>query len=118
MNADKRAHFEELLLEDRIRVTGVLNRIERNATDAGTDSPGLNLGEEAEAGAAGGRPQDDAAIAARETVALAEIDAALRLLHEEPERYGVCAVCGQPIDNGRLEIVPATQRCRRDARAA
>ena len=41
---------------------------------------------------------------------LRQIQAALRRLDEG--RYTTCAVCGEPIEEGRLEAVPYTDRCR------
>jgi len=37
------------------------------------------------------------------------VDAALRRLAQG--RYTTCAVCGEPIEEGRLEAVPYTDRC-------
>lgn len=41
---------------------------------------------------------------------LRQIQAALRRLDEG--RYTTCAGCGEPIEPGRLEAVPYTDRCR------
>lgn len=43
--------------------------------------------------------------------ALREIEAALRRLQEEPDRFGVCDRCGDPISMERLEVVPHTRIC-------
>jgi DnaK suppressor protein len=40
---------------------------------------------------------------------LRRIDAALRRLHAG--RYGVCVVCGEPVEAQRLEALPDTDRC-------
>jgi RNA polymerase-binding transcription factor len=42
---------------------------------------------------------------------LIEIDEALRILYKEPERYGLCDNCGEPIAFERLDIVPWTRLC-------
>jgi RNA polymerase-binding transcription factor DksA len=115
MNAAKLAHFETLLLQDRKRATSVLRRIAMATTTANEGGERPPFRDEPEAGAAGGGPQDDVAIEAHEAVALLEIDGALRRLHDTPERYGVCATCGRPISDGRLEIVPETSFCDRHA---
>jgi len=43
---------------------------------------------------------------------LAEIEAALGRLHEG--RYGLCETCGNPIHEGRLEVMPAARYCIED----
>ena len=43
---------------------------------------------------------------------LAEIEAALRRVQEGT--YGVCEQCGKPINDGRLEIMPAARYCVED----
>jgi RNA polymerase-binding transcription factor DksA len=48
-----------------------------------------------------------------ETV-LREIDAALQRI--EAGTYGVCEVCGRPIEEERLESIPWTRLCLDDAR--
>jgi DnaK suppressor protein len=46
---------------------------------------------------------------------LDEIDAALGRI--ESGTYGICAVCGRPIDEERLEAVPYAKLCIDDARS-
>ena len=46
---------------------------------------------------------------------LAEIDAALRRIDEGT--FGICAVCGEPIGEERLEAVPYATLCIDDKRA-
>ena len=40
---------------------------------------------------------------------LADIEHAMRRLDEGT--YGTCEVCGRPIDEARLEVLPGTRRC-------
>lgn len=47
---------------------------------------------------------------------LRQIQAALRRLDEGC--YGTCALCGEPIEEGRLAAVPYTDRCRNCADTA
>ncbi len=53
-----------------------------------------------------------ACAAERGREALQEIDAALRRLESEPERFGRCGRCGDVIAAERLEVLPQTLRCR------
>jgi len=45
----------------------------------------------------------------REEKYLQQIDQALQLI--ELGEYGVCRVCGKPIDEKRMEVVPTTRIC-------
>jgi RNA polymerase-binding transcription factor DksA len=115
MDARKRAHFAKQLTGERERLSNALDRIAASSgIAAGVDST-TPPGDEATPGVAGGALDDDAAIAARESAALKEIDEALRLMSEEPDRYGICTICGEQIAINRLEIVPATRFCERHA---
>jgi RNA polymerase-binding transcription factor DksA len=63
--------------------------------------------------------ENDAVLAGlSETTAaeIAQINRALRRLEEGT--YGDCAVCGQPIDERRLEALPHSDRCIRCAEFA
>lgn len=115
MNERLRAHFTELLLEERNRAVDSRDRIlARQSHAEQPESPRLAY-DEPIVGAIGGGPRDDEAIATREVAALAEIDAALRVLYDSPETYGICLKCGQAIDTARLELLPATRYCTSDA---
>jgi DnaK suppressor protein len=50
-----------------------------------------------------------AALRAHAQVRLTEVDEALSRLHDN--RYGQCELCGKPIANARLAVLPATRRC-------
>ncbi len=47
---------------------------------------------------------------------LADVEHALRRLDEGT--YGICEACGKPIDDARLEAVPAARFCREDQQQA
>ncbi|HET9426676.1 MAG TPA: TraR/DksA C4-type zinc finger protein [Gemmatimonadaceae bacterium] len=112
MNARRRAHFQQLLEQERRRALRVIERV-REALPAGVAKG--EPGEESEPGMAGATSLDDEAITARERASLEAIDRALQLMAATPERYGVCAICGEPIAESRLEVVPATFLCARHA---
>lgn len=40
-----------------------------------------------------------------------ELGEALRRLEDEPERFGICAVCKEPITMARLEVIPHARAC-------
>lgn len=45
------------------------------------------------------------------TAALAAIDDALRRLADDPESFGICEACDEPIPNRRLVLVPEATLC-------
>jgi RNA polymerase-binding transcription factor DksA len=54
----------------------------------------------------------DAVLATRATNELEAIDAALRKLYTEPDRFGICEDTGADIAFERLDIVPWARTCR------
>jgi RNA polymerase-binding transcription factor DksA len=115
MNAARRAHFADLLVKERARIDETLERIGNAPHHDDSIEPDHAPGDDGEAGAAGAAPQDDHAIAVRESAALTEVDEALRLLREDPRQYGICVACGKPIALARLELLPSTRYCERHA---
>lgn len=116
MDEGRRAHFAELLLEERNRVCRTLGDIAVATPGIDAIVPGRAPGGDGEVGAAGAAPTDDDAIVMREAAELDAIDEALRVLYEEPNHYGVCVECGASISLGRLEMIPTTKYCQRHAR--
>lgn len=45
------------------------------------------------------------------TLALAQIDAALKRLDQDPEAFGLCEACDQAIPERRLELMPWVRHC-------
>jgi DnaK suppressor protein len=45
------------------------------------------------------------------TVELREIEAALRRIAEDPEDFGLCETCSEPIPARRLELLPWVRLC-------
>ena len=115
MNARRLEHFEALLRQERQRIIRVLGRALATAGTTADTTAGANgpPGDDAPAGSIGASPGDDDAIVAREQLNLREVDRALHLLLESPHDYGICARCGRPIPDERLELLPATRSCGR-----
>lgn len=88
--------LEKRLLADRARVRDDLATAEQEATEAG----------------------DGSEIVAIARAEMARIEKALRQLKTSPDQAGRCRVCGRKISAARLALVPETQLCARDARAA
>jgi RNA polymerase-binding transcription factor DksA len=116
MRERERLELERRLREERAALLRQLRRVvptPERAAKRLVAAPG----DDGDAAVAGASADDDAAVAAHQFAELAEIDAALRLLDEQPDRFGTCSVCGGRIDPARLKIVPATRFCGRHAAA-
>ena len=109
MNAHRIDHFEALLQRERQRILRVLHRAMATAGGDMESPPG----DDGAAGAIGATPEDDEAVVARERNALRDVERALRIIRESPHDYGICARCGRPIPDERLELLPATRMCGR-----
>jgi RNA polymerase-binding transcription factor DksA len=110
MNARRLDHFASLLRAERERIRSLLHRI---AIDTPAMMGAGAPGDDGDVGIIGVGAEDDAAVIARETEALHAVEDALRLIDESPDDYGICAQCGRPIPNERLELLPATRLCGR-----
>lgn len=116
MTDEQRKHLEQRLLEERKRVTEVLERYatEHEDTESESDAAGdishvpLHM---ADQGTDTMQQELDAVMVDRETRNLNEIDAALQRLYHEPAKFGICERTGQEIPMERLEIVPWARTC-------
>jgi RNA polymerase-binding transcription factor DksA len=110
LTAAQLKHFEKRLLEERAalqselqRYTGAeaaddeqeqsgdLTKVPFHPADLGTDTINQEI---------------DASNATRESIELAEIDAALQRLYETPDKFGMDENTNTPIALERLEIIP------------
>ena len=113
MRQERRTYFMNLLEAERRRAADTITLIRRTVPEHFEEA--LAPGEEGDAGTVGAATADDEAIETRTAIAVGELDAAIKLLRNTPEQYGVCVRCGEAIPESRLEIMPATRFCRRHA---
>jgi RNA polymerase-binding transcription factor DksA len=113
MTEEKRTHYRTLLEGERDRLHALLREAKGVTAAVAATEPG----EESEPGVAGAAAVDDAAVVARQSAALSTVETTLRRLQQEPDQYGICAECGRPIAEGRLELIPTATRCARHAGA-
>ena len=110
----QREHLEARLHEERERVLAVISRYNEEFRTTEEEQSGdlstypIHLADE---GSDTMQRELDATLATRATDELEEIDAALRKLYEEPNRFGVCEVTGEEIPFERLDIVPWARTC-------
>jgi len=114
MNNDQRAHLERRLLEERERTLRALSQFEEVARLAQRAEDGditiypLHIADE---GTDTMEREKDFLLASKEGRRLVWIDAALRRIYREPEKYGLCDECGDEIAFERLDIVPWAKLC-------
>ena len=106
MNAEELARYRAQLSAMRREVIGLGDAsIEPNRVDAST-----KLDEDAQA-----LNEMSQIIASRQNRArigsLAQIDAALRRIELDPEFFGHCLDCEEPIAGGRLRLMPFAEYC-------
>jgi RNA polymerase-binding transcription factor len=114
MTEEQRTYLERRLLDERERINRSLARYEESTRDTMQEEAG-NLSKvpfhPADTGTDTMQQELEASNATRESSELAEIDAALRRLYEQPERFGVCEDTGRPIPFARLDLIPWARTC-------
>lgn len=104
MNVDR---FRELLVEERRRVMdAIANLQEENAGSMVEETPETGLADTATVTL---DRELDYSLEEHSTAVLRDIDAALQRI--EDGTYGVCARCGKPIGEERLEAMPYVTKC-------
>jgi RNA polymerase-binding transcription factor DksA len=119
VTAEKRRRFEEKLQEELQRAVRLVQRLTEEEREPQSESAGdvhypqhlAELGSEAQ------EAETDFALVSMESERIREIEEALRLLREDPERYFMCENgADHPIEEGRLELLPWTRLCVLHAR--
>ena len=110
MNDADRKRFEKRLLDERARITGVLDRMNTTArSEEERDQAGdlsLMPTHQADLGSDEQQRELETSVNQNEADTLAEINAALERLYKTPERYGIDERTGKPIPLARLDVVP------------
>jgi RNA polymerase-binding transcription factor DksA len=108
-------HLQRRLQDERARALELLNRIVGDRSgESGQDAAGdlsLMPSHAADLGTDTMDAELDASNATRVSRELAEIDAALTRLLEDPEHFGICENSGKPIPFERLDAIPWAREC-------
>ena len=116
LTAEQRESLERRLQEERARITRTLDRsLETQSSGTEQDRSGeLTLAplHQADLGTDVMREELDASNATRLSQELAEIDAALERLYQDPEHFGICEDTGEEIPYERLELIPWARTSR------
>jgi DnaK suppressor protein len=108
MTEEHQQYFETRLREERVRAIRIVNRYAERAAavrhgEVVVEQMPLHM---ADQGTDTMQHELDAALAARATTELAQIDDALRRLYQRPELFGICERTGEAIPFARMDIVP------------
>ncbi|RMF62021.1 MAG: TraR/DksA family transcriptional regulator [Calditrichaeota bacterium] len=113
MDAKKLQHFKDMLLEKRQEVLERIEQLREVALESNyKDSYGDHSGyayHMADQGTDAMEREKAFLFLSREKKYLQQIEDALQRI--ELNEYGICRVCGEEIDEKRLEIVPTTRIC-------
>lgn len=114
LTAKQLKHLETRLLEERARVVNALAQYHRETSETLQEASGDVSAYHVHMADQGTDTEDqelDAVNAQRESVELAEINAALERLYQKPAQYGRCERTGKPIPFERLDLVPWARTC-------
>jgi RNA polymerase-binding transcription factor DksA len=106
---------KRILLREVLRQARTQSVLALAATNAAIEKRANRASESALSAAAMAEQQIDQFIAAEESETLFAIHGALQLLHDEPERYGVCERCGRSLSAAQLRFSPWISSCERHA---
>lgn len=110
MNDVQRKRLEERLIEERSRITGVLDQMNQTARSADDRDRSGDISamptHAADLGSDEQQRELETSVTRNEADTLSEINAALERLYKTPERYGVDERTGKPIPLARLEVIP------------
>lgn len=110
LSQSQRKELEKLLLEERERALRIVNRAVEDSAgeqDRAGDLSSVPL-HMADRGTDTMQDELDASNATRVSKQLADIDAALERLYQDPEGFGIDVATGQEIPYERLKIIPWT----------
>lgn len=106
---------ERIQLREVLRQARAQSVLALAATNAAIEKRAKWSSEAGLSSAARAEQQIDRFIAAEESETLFAIHGALQLLHDEPERYGVCERCGRSLSAAQLRFSPWILSCERHA---
>ena len=113
MKEPKTKHYQDLLMNKRKEVLQRIDRLrevamESNYKESNGDHSGYSF-HMADQGTDAMEREKAFLFLSREEKYLQQIQQALQRI--DREEYGICRVCGEEIDDKRLEIVPTTRIC-------
>ena len=114
MDKSQLEHIERLLLRERERTLRSLGRFQeqtklsRDAADSDLSSYSFHM---ADQGTDAMEREKSFLFASKEGRYLYRVEEALRRLYKEPEKFGLCHSCEEPIPFERLDALPHARYC-------
>jgi DnaK suppressor protein len=105
MDAERLAHFRRILTEQLRQRTESVRDNQAAALDMATNDDGVK--DTVDMSVMDVNQEIELRLGERQSQVVADIDQALMRLDEGS--YGICARCGQPIDDRRLEAMPTAR---------
>lgn len=119
MTTAQRQELEQRLLDERRRLGASIDRYANASADSARSEQSGDLStfpfHMADVGTDSFDREVQASNVVRQSMELAEVEAALVRLYDAPERFGRCEVDGEEIPFARLELVPWARTCRAHA---
>ncbi len=118
MNEEKLKHYNELLVKEMDQMKEELSRLGiKNPEDGdwGAVLGSMNSADKADPNTQADRDEEfleRANVLGEIETRYRELADALTKINDEPEKYGICEVSGQPIEDDRLEANPAARTCK------
>ncbi len=107
--ATTHSQLHQKLKEERDRLIRQLDQVRASAPAVGEMKEGSPYGKKEEGASEAFELEKRLALEKRLMGTLAEIEHALRKF--EKGTYGVCDVCGRPVETARLEVLPQANLC-------
>ncbi|MDI6817299.1 MAG: TraR/DksA C4-type zinc finger protein [Actinomycetota bacterium] len=108
------ARFKEWLLTERDRLVGEIEYVESTMEQTQSEWSGENEFEShiADSATSTFARESDLSLSINSRDMLSKVDGAL--LRIEDGSFGICVVCGRPIESERLEAIPYAELCMED----
>ena len=114
LTEEQREHIEKRLQQERaraLRSLGLFDEMTKANREAGDSALSAYTDHMADQGTEAMEREKAALFATKEGRYLYRIEEALRRLYDDPESFGTCHRCGQPVAFERLDALPHARYC-------
>lgn len=114
LTEEQREHIEKRLHQERsraLRSLGLFDEMTKANREAGDSALSAYTDHMADQGTEAMEREKAALFATKEGRYLYRIEEALRRLYDDPENFGKCHRCGQPVAFERLDALPHARYC-------
>lgn len=114
LNKKQLAHIEKRLLDERaraLRSLGLFDEMAKADRESGDSDLSAYTDHMADQGTEAMEREKAALFATKEGRYLYRLEEALRRLYNDPETFGSCHTCGNPVGYERLDALPHARYC-------